>query len=392
MAPRQRKRENQGMPVGLTPITRSGKQYFRYRYPNGRDFVFPLGTTRQEAIEAATVFNMKFRNKTNLVELMESKDKYNLPLATWLPKVRDRFIKEESPGESKLDRFDRSYNRLMADFSEVYSKDWSLEHVNDYLTSYHSDCSNNEYNRALGFLGTVESYAMDMSAMTDSPSKRKKRKPKDKKARQRLKVDDYATMMREAQKRPELHYLYTAMRLTEQTTHAVNEITNIKYSDFKKLDKPIQIKGLTVFGWLHIHRQKTQHTEESKVRIPVTAKLKEIIEQSRDRIMCPYVVHRAPDNITGKIAKGCTHQFQITNNYLSRAFSALRDELGLYDHLKPEQRPTYHEMRATAADALNKLGHDPQKRLGHKDEKSKLIYLDGHDEWVEDEPIEVNIF
>ena len=182
------------------------------------------------------------------------------------------------------------------------------------------------------------------------------------------------------------------MRLTEQTTHGVNEITNIKYSDFKKLDSPIKIKGLTVFGFLHIHRKKTQHTEESKVRIPVTHKLKSIIEESRDRIMCPYIVHRAPEKITGKIAKDCTHQFQVTSNYLSRAFSALRDQLGLYSNLKPEQRPTYHEMRATAADALDKMGHDPQKRLGHKDEKSKLIYLDGHDEWIEDEPIEVNIF
>ncbi|MDK2594228.1 phage integrase Arm DNA-binding domain-containing protein [Pseudoalteromonas obscura] len=361
MAPRKRKAENVGLPVGLTPLKQRGKQYFRYRYPDNKtDFIFPLGTTRQQAIEAATVFNMKYRNKMDLLELLESKDKYNKPLSHWLPKVRERFIKEERPGSSKLDRFDRNYKRVLNDFGNVNSKDWSLEHVNDYLSTYYSSSSNNEYNRALTQLAVFESYMMDMSAMTDSPSKRKKRKPKDKKARQRLSAENYAAMIREAQKRPELHYLYIAMRLTEQTTHAVNEITKIKYSDFKKLDEPINIKGLTVYGFLHIHRKKTQHTEESRVRIPVTQKLKNIVEESRDRVICPYVVHRAPDAITGEIAKGITHQFQLTPNYLSRAFSAQRDQMGLYDHLKPEQRPTYHEMRATAADALDKMDHDPQ--------------------------------
>jgi len=44
---------------------------------------------------------------------------------------------------------------------------------------------------------------------------------------------------------------------------------------------------------------------------------------------------------------------QVAPDYLSRSFSAVRDKLDLYDKLSMEERPTFHETRALAADLFD---------------------------------------
>lgn len=391
MTPKRRSPGNRDLPEGLVVRNLRGKERYRYRYPDGKDVLFPSGTSRNEAIRATAIYNGKYRNN-DVSKLLDNhvNDRYSKPLATWLPKVLERFKTEEAPGESKLDRFMRGYNRLYDDFGGVLSKDFSLEHVNIFLDKYYASVSASEYNRALSFLTKVGAYLMDMSAMIDNPAARKKRKPKQAKIRKRHTYENYVKMLDYSRKNSDWYYFYIAMSLTLQTTQGVNEIANLKYSDAKWLDTPINNGSYRVYGHLFIHRKKTQEHDESRVKYPITDSLKQIIEESRaDRVVCPYIVHRIPEKRHNKLSKGCTHPFQVTNNFLSRAFSALRDEMGLYDHLPFNERPTYHEMRATAADRFNKLGINPQERMAHKREKSTQIYLDGHDEWIVPEPAEI---
>ncbi|MBM7073326.1 hypothetical protein JQC92_15025 [Shewanella sp. 202IG2-18] len=143
-----------------------------------------------------------------------------------------------------------------------------------------------------------------------------------------------------------------------QTTHARLEISRIKY----KISKPTEAVcgcywfkqpeltqvGL-VYGTLYIHRQKVAEKEAAHVAIPIGETLKKIIDRSRDNLVSDYVVHRLPKQSRDKLSKDVKHVTQLHPDYISRQFSKFRDKVGCCNHLKPEQRPTFHEIRALAA-------------------------------------------
>ena len=144
------------------------------------------------------------------------------------------------------------------------------------------------YNRKNTFLKKVCSYLCDMSAIETNFAESKKRKPKDKKQRKRLTLENFNKLLEHAEP-----WLKTAMALSIQTTHAVNEISIAKYKDCEWFKKPIVENGLTVYGVLRIHRQKVKDKEASRVAIPITKKIKNIIESSRtDNIVSPYIIHK----------------------------------------------------------------------------------------------------
>ncbi|CNH83660.1 hypothetical protein BI323_08740 [Yersinia ruckeri] len=88
-------------------------------------------------------------------------------------------------------------------------------------------------------------------------------------------------------------------------------------------------------------------------------------------------------NRSNPISKEVRHPTQVAPDYLSRAFSTLRDQVGVGSKLPFEQRPTFHEIRALAAHMFKIQGMDPQARMAHSDAKSTQIYTENHVAWVE---------
>jgi len=388
MAPRKRMFENRNLPVGLTRKKVREVVRFRYRLPNGKDIYFPLGTQEFEAIEAATIFNQKHRNPA--INLLMAHDQYNKPLSHWLKIVKKRVTEEEYDkkiiGKSVYDIFCHDITRLDNLLGSVMSKSINLSHVNDFLATHTNGKTNAVYNRKIGFLKKVFSYICDMSGMNSNPAESKKRKPKDKKQRERLNIENFKAILSAAPQ-----WLNIAMRLSIQTTHAVNEISKAKYTDCEWFSSPQCEGGLMVYGVLRIHRQKVQHKEASRVEIPITQKLKEVIDDSRkDNVVSPYIVHHLLKRNKGS-ADGITHPTQLAPVYISRSFSELRDKLGLYSELEKAQRPTFHENRALSIFMYGEIGIQPQERAAHTDLESTKIYMRGHVEWVRVQAAELAI-
>lgn len=67
----------------------------------------------------------------------------------------------------------------------------------------------------------------------------------------------------------------------------------------------------------------------------------------------------------------------------SRGFSKVRGKVGVGAHLEPDERPTFHEIRALAAFMFKQRGFDPQARMAHSDAESTKIYTENHVDWVE---------
>ena len=76
--------------------------------------------------------------------------------------------------------------------------------------------------------------------------------------------------------------------------------------------------------------------------------------------------------------QGKEHWSQVKREMLSREFQKLRDRLKLYDHLKPEQRPTFHEIRALGGYLYEQAGSDPQALMGHTTASMTRHYTDRH--------------
>lgn len=134
--------------------------------------------------------------------------------------------------------------------------------------------------------------------------------------------------------------------------------------------------------WHAIH-PPPKSTEERgfACRVPIGEELKRIIDDSRDNVASPFIVHRIPERQV-KRSKEVSHPTQVAPDYLSRSFSAVRDKLGLCAKMPMDERPTFHEIRALAAHLFDQQGIDPQGRMAHSDAKSTKIYTQNHIDWV----------
>ncbi|KAB1030936.1 phage integrase Arm DNA-binding domain-containing protein [Cronobacter sakazakii] len=383
MAGRPRKRENRHFPDYLYFDKETGQ--YRFQLITGKRK--NIGSDRAVAIAIAREYNLRMRPESmpSIESLVRESGGINgeaRPFAEHAQALLDRAIRDENPGTDTKAVWLNDIERVKEFFADIYACDIDLEHVNGYIKKYHSEASANVQNRKVSFLKKLFSYAVDESLMMDNPAERKKMRRVDSKTRRRLTLDDFNKIHRAAPL-----WLQTAMDLAMQTTHARLEVSRIRYS-IKQPGEGVcgcvwfpEPQG-EIFGTLYIHRQKVQHKEASHVAIPIGSVLRDIIERSRDNVASPYVVHRLPLKRSNPTSKEVRHPTQVAPDYLSRSFSAMRDEVGVGSNLPEDQRPTFHEIRALSAFLFNKQGIDPQGRMAHSDAKSTKIYTENHIDWV----------
>lgn len=384
MASRPRKREFRHLPDFLY-YDLSIKQY-RLTLVNGKRKC--VGADKAVAIAIAREYNniMRPSNQITVNTLINEsggKNGESLPLTEHLDKLFERVVKDEQPSKDTQADWNNNIFRMKEYFKDIPANEITLEHVNAFISQYHETASANVQNRKVGFLKKIFSYAMDESLMFDNPAERKKMKRTDIKQRRRLSYDDFIKIRTLADK-----WLKTAMDLALQTTQARLEVSRVKYNIKAPKEGTCgcvwyEEERNGIYGMLYIHRQKVQHKEASHVAIPIGKALKEIIDNSRDNIASPYVVHRIPERLPNKISQEVNHPTQVAPDYLSRAFSKLRDKAGVASNLPPAERPTFHEIRALGAHMFKMQGFDPQARMAHSDAESTKIYTENHVEWVE---------
>lgn len=389
MAPRKRSSNNRDLPPYL--YHESGKGY-RLTLTNGERKV--ISKSRTEAIIIATEYNRLKR--ASMLDVILSGDSKEKPLSEHCAAILERIITDKAPGKSLLATWRNDMERAKGYFT-MPGNQIDLGTVTDYMDKFHGTASNNVYNRKLGFLELLFDYAKDIGEMKDNPAKLKIKRPKEAKKRKALDVDSFS-LIREAAPL----WLKTAMDLTLQTTHAVLEISRIEYKITKAeqgrcgciwYKEPMIIAGDTIYGELAIHRQKTHKSEASHVVIPIGQTIKDIIDTSRDNIASPYIVHRLPKNNSNPMSKDVKHITQLVSHNISREFSNVRDQIGLFSELPKEERPTYHEIRGMAARLIEAQGISPQERMGHSDSKSTKVYTSFGKgvEWVQVPHIKVQI-
>ncbi|MFY8285783.1 hypothetical protein AAEU31_20040 [Pseudoalteromonas sp. SSMSWG5] len=429
---RQRSAKNKNLPVGLYSKAVNGEERWYYRKKDGKETYFPRETTLDKAIEAVLLYNQKHR--TSIEAILETKDRFNVKITdVWPNIVKAIFDEKASNAKSSKETLSNDLERFHLFFGKQFSKSISRGHVSEYLDEYHGASSNNVRNRKLSFLQTVFEELMDKGYMDENPAKFLKFRKIESKQRKRLFIETFNKILKAAPR-----HIKTAMQLALQTTHGAAEISNMRYDDCEFFETPLawDIKSesyvkvseatdeaLVVYGMLKIKRKKNKSKAASAVKIPITAEIKKVIDESKaDGIESPYIVHKAkkPTNKkrcekTGKfvikVPQGCSHVTQIPSSDIGGGFSAVRDALNLttfienpdYDYrenrdvpefievkmnsLDKSKRPNFHEIRALALFLLEEdntegeIKDDTSARAAHSEKSTTKIYLTGREKW-----------
>ena len=369
-----------GLPEGLN-YDKSTNRYL-IKLINGKRKT--LGSDKYKAVALTNAYNAKMRPDVGLM-LLSSIDDVLVPFDEIESKIQAR--------ETLSRDIQRALNNDMMRAREFFTM--TVDSIDrktcqDYLKHFHSNIKGDSYNKKISFLRKLFNYVVDIGIMDSNPAKGIMKDAAVAKVRQRLTLEQYKAMHAICPA-----WLQTAMDLSLQTTHARLEIVRIEYnirkpSDIRNgcvwLDSPVN----GIYGTMYINRQKVLGNEEAHVAIPIGQELKRVIDASRDKLLCPYIVHRQPDTRRKTVSEDCKHPLQVSPDYLSKAFKLYRDSTGIFDKMSDAQRPTFHEIRALSSKLFKDQGVDPQSRMAHKDARSTKVYTDNHVQFVEVPHAEIN--
>ncbi len=372
-----RTHKNRDLPTGL--VYRKDRDNYQFTRIDGS--TKNLGKDRKKAKSLAFKYNATYRVDPELFhEVSYSKkesaqNKVNkVALGEFLPAIFIKVAEDKQWETTTLKGHEHRFNHILSFFSAMLPDEITLEDVNQFLKVSNPSDSKYVYNRYLGLLKVLFSYCVSESVMQSNPAEKKIRRTlvaKDEAEITRLTTQDFAAIHKYAGNNG-VPWLQIAMELSLQTSHAVNEISKLKYIDIE--------------DHISIQRNKNKKTAASRVKIPMNYELESIVQRSKnDGIDSPYVTHfmRERRYLNRSLGKGLDHPTQLRNEKISRAFSDARDELGLYKHIKKKDRPTFHDIRSLSIHLQEESGHDAQKRAAHSQRSTTDGYKKGHIQWNE---------
>jgi len=374
---RPRYPRNSDLPIGL----RHRKDRGTYEFTRIDGSKKSLGKNRKLAKMLALKYNATYRVDQELAhevcfskqEALKAKTN-SQTLNKFLPSIFNKLGEDKQWSAGTLSGHKIRYEKIIEYFGSIPCSALSLSHVNDFLKACNPTDSKEVHNRYLGLLKSLFDYCVSESVLKENPANKKVRRTIIAKAEDqihRLTVNDFAAIHAESQKAG-FNWLCIAMELSLQTSHAVNEVSKLKYSDIE--------------NHIKIQRQKNKKVAASRVLIPMNDELADIIKRSRaDKVLSPYVVHRMRDRRyqNRPLGKGLDHHTQISADIISRKFSEIRDKLGLFKSLKKSDRPTFHDIRSLSIRMQEEAGYDAQKRAAHSRRETTEIYKRGYIQWNE---------
>ena len=157
-----------------------------------------------------------------------------------------------------------------------------------------------------------------------------------------------------------------AMELALQTLQRREDLVHLRFDDEREP------------GWLFVDQRKVEGHGTGHIRIHIGRELRRVIQNCRDDVICPYMVHKRPERTRREYLNAKDHPFQVTPEMVTRKFKELRDKLNVAATLSPQKRPSFHEIRSLGADLYRKAGHSHeaiQRLLGHSSVTMTEEYL-----------------
>ncbi len=354
MSPRPRKRRNNALPPNL--YENNGGKGYRYRHPVTKKF-HGMGASKAEAIKAAKELNSLLMRGADLVGSVLGEVSLNDHI--------DWFFKESLPereySDKTLEMYRTQTKKLRAAMGPMPVADVTVLDLAGLMERQSARTSNQLRQVAVDVFKVAVSRGLRHDNPAEATLKRK-----EKKARLRLNKEQYDAVY--ALSEP---WMQNAMDLALVTLQRREDVAYMKFEN---------VKG----GRLFVIQGKTEKYDTGYLSIAIGKSLDKIIKRCRDNLASPYLIHRRPDRKI-KDRKGMDHWTQVTPDKITREFADARDRTGLFAHLEPKKRPSFHEIRALGIKLYRDQKIEPQQLAGHASEQMTNNYDADHDEirWVE---------
>jgi len=359
-------------PKNVELQVRGSITYFSYVFPDGQRRRIGSSENTADAFAKATALNAHFEAQgVSIASLIPAAAPRRIITATnpTILTLIDEFIRHD-PKRKKLAESTRTEQDFLLD---VYRERWPGLTVAEFRTTdasaFLNELSDHAYIKHRALLLSLFQFAGHQGYIDVNPIAITLLKSPSQKIRQRHTFEGYSKILAAA---PD--WLQRAMRIGLYSLQRREDVV-LLHKTRNKVD--LDANTITV-----LQGKTRNYANPVWIEIEMGEGLRAAVEDClRSPIPCPYLVHRRPERIRKREAQTLPHPFAVSPDYLSKAFSEVRDECEAYADLEPEQRPTFHELRALGSWLYEQAGYPREYIMalsGHAKPETLEHYIKDH--------------
>jgi len=369
MPPKKRNNENSDLTgTNIKASVKGQKTYYYYVMPDGTHEPLLHGD-RQGSLEAAIALNQALRPSGSVVERIINTprkiDSKNPLLIEVLDRFEAEWLAEQSYSARVLQDRKQRINRYRAEWPHKTIGEMDTFVIAQFLRQFSAEAALKHRQ----VLEPLFRFAASNGLETTNPilNLEKRKIPSRKRARHtwagHQAIYDAAP---DWLKRAISIALYSLQRRSDLV--AINIKEQINMSDRS----------------MRILQQKSRNYDKPVfIDISMGEELYRAVQSAiKSDVPCPYLIHYRPIKIKDDARDAKPHPFAVTPSYLSKAYSKIRDSVGVYNHLPAIERPGFHSLRALGIWLYTKAGYPDDYIMalaGHATEKMKAHYAEGHE-------------
>lgn len=352
-------------------VKRDARGYVRYKHPK-MDKPQHFGKDVARANEVARIVNAKLADSAQVIERILTPRRPSHSLAT----VIQRFIADHIRTlEWSANYQQQNISRLNTLSDSDGSRDFSSLTVTDLNRMIDANFSGDGRRLARNVLIHVYRYAIGRGLHQGlNEAERVLEYGKSERVRHRIgSLADLMTIRAHA-----IEVVQDAIDISLITLQARTELCKMRLADDDG-SKLTVIRQKTAGEHKSSKRKKQDdHEDKAYIKMDIGKDLRQVLHRCKVKAVrygSPYMLNH-PSKLKSKFK---THRTQVLPGFLSNAFTDAVNACGLYDHLKPEERPTLHEVRSLGGriyDAMGRPKEFIQSLYGHADIDMTEHYLD----------------
>ena len=337
------------LPENLYTTKAKGKTYYRYRLPDGT--FRGMGSNKPLAIAAARQLNERLYGDEDLVtKVMPTGPSVRTHLA-WFREVR---LPQLNFAKNTNDLYGYRLAQLDKLFGLRPVSQVTVKELSEAMDTMTPTVAGQFRQVAIKFFAT----AVARGLRNDNPASATLI-PKPVVKRQRLTLETYQWVYEHSE-----DWMQNLMDLAIITLQRRNDLLAMETSNIKD-------------GVLYVIQEKTKKYNTGYLAIRIGASLQAVLERCDAYPMKgPNIIRRRP--VRTRAWAGQTHISQPSPSSVTRYFTQLINECPYVQHLTPEQRPTFHEIRGLGIKRYRDAGKDPQQLAGHASAEMTNNYDAGH--------------
>ena len=359
---RPRKAGSRDLPLNLYYYRPRG--VYRYRHPQTGK-VHNMGANKATAVAAAHKLNDILMPASDLVAGVIAVDRRMSDVLEWF---KTHELPTRNLAAKTLENYHSIIGQIDTRLGKQTARTLNLSHCAALLREY--DDKPRRRNQIRGLLVDVCRCARAEGWMETNPAEATRKTPETRK-RRRLDEATYAAIRTAAPA-----WLKATMDLDLALLARREDLVLLRFDthidgDVLKLDLLKSSK-----------ESAGERAPRMRLDVQIDDTLKRLIEECRDDVASPFIVHRRPGRQVARDLwpKWMKHWTQVSPDALTRAFNEAREKSGACAGM--DNPPTFHELRSLGAARYRAAGM-PEEHikalLGHTDIKTTRIYLNGHE-------------